>query len=540
MPVWDEVFDVVVMGSGAAGVSAAMAAQHRGVRTLVLERSDKLGGTSAVSGGVPWIPNNHHMHEVGTTDSREQALTYLRSLSLGKMDIELAETYVDEGPQVLRFIEDETQLKFRALKTPDYHPEHPGGTFGRSVSPGLFPGGELGELRPHLRSAPCFPLPVAMTDIDDGTNMLDPVVIGDRLAKGMVGTGMALMAGLIKGAVDKGVEFRRNARGRRLVIEDGAIVGIEVEQDGRMVRIGARRAVILASGGFEWNKDMATDLMGGPIEGPLSPPFNEGDGLIMAAEAQASMANAHEAWWMPMIRIPGDEYEGQQLNRMVVGERAAPGSIMVNRAGKRFVNEAHNYNDVGRSFRNFDPVAFDYPNLPAWIIIDATFLDKYPFGTRYPGDPVPAWLESAPTLRELAQKIGVDPDGLENTVGRFNENVARGEDPDFHRGRSVYDRHYGDPSREGALQSLGPIGQAPYYACRVYSGVLGTKGGPKINAKAEVVNVRGGRIPGLYAAGNVSGGFTGMAYPGAGATIGPGLVFGHIAGREAASSVNRF
>ncbi len=213
---------------------------------------------------------------------------------------------------------------------------------------------------------------------------------------------------------------------------------------------------------------------------------------------------------------------------------------MVNRAGKRFVNEAHNYNDVGRSFRNFDPVAFDYPNLPAWIILDSTFLDKYPFGTRYPGDPIPAWLESAPTLRELAEKIGVNPDGLEDTVTRFNANVERGEDPDFHRGRSKYDRHYGDPSREGALQSLGPIQQGPFYACRVYSGVLGTKGGPKINAKSEVVNVRGGRIPGLYAAGNVSGGFTGMAYPGAGATIGPGLVFGHIAGREAASSVNRF
>lgn len=540
MSAWDEVVDVIVVGSGAAGVSAAIAAQHHGVKTLVLERSDKFGGTSAVSGGVPWIPNNHHMHEVGTTDSREQALTYLRSLSIGGMDLQMAETYVDEAPGVLRFIEAETELTFRALKTPDYHPEHPGGTFGRSVSPSLFPAGELGDLRPHLRSAPCFPLPVTMADMDDGVDLLDPVIIGDRLAKGLVGTGMALMAGLIKGAVDKGVEFRRNVRGRRLVIEDGAVTGLEAEQDGRMVRIGARRAVILASGGFEWNEDLVQDMMGGAIEGPLSPPFNEGDGLIMAAEAQASMTNAREAWWMPMIRIPGDEYEGQQLNRMAVVERASPRSIIVNRAGRRFVNEAHNYNDVGRTFHNFDAVAFDYPNRPAWIIVDAGYLEKYQFGTRFPGDPVPGWLISAPTVRELAGKIEVDPDGLENTIARFNENVARGEDPDFGRGKSLYDLYYGDTSREGALKTLGPIDQAPYYACRIYAGALGTKGGPKINSKSEVVNVRGGRIPGLYAAGNVSGGFTGMAYPGAGATLGPGIVFGHIAGKEAASSVNRF
>jgi len=537
---WNEIVDVIVVGSGAAGVSAAIAAQHGGAEALVLERSDKYGGTSAVSGGVPWIPNNHHMHEVGVSDSRDAALTYLKALSTGGMDMDLAEVYVDEAPGVLRYIEENTELVFRSLKTPDYHPEHPGGTIGRSVSPALFPANELGEMRSQLRPAPCFPIPVTMADMDDGIDLLDPAIVGERLSKGLVGTGMALMAGLIKGAVDKGVQFRRNIRILRLVLEDGTVVGVEGEGPDGPVAIGARRAVILASGGFEWNPELVQENLRGPLEGPLSPPFNEGDGLIMAGEVGARIANSHEAWWMPMFKIPGDEYEGVQLNRLTVGERASPHSIMVNRKGKRFVNEAHNYSDVGRTMQNFDPVAFDHPNLPAYIIVDSDFMERYPFATRFPGDPIPAWLTSASTLQELAAKIEVDANGLEETVARFNIDAEAGRDTEFSRGESVYDRYYGDPTRDGTSKNLGPIARAPFYAARVYCGALGTKGGPKISAKAEVLNVRGGRIPGLYAAGNVSAGFTGMAYPGAGGTLGPGMVFGHIAGREAASSINRF
>lgn len=534
MSAWDEVVDVVIVGSGAAGLSAALSAQHCGVQTLVLERSDKIGGTSAVSGGTAWVPNNHRMSEIGHSDSREQALTYLRSLSLGAANMALAETFVDEGPGIFRFLEAETMVRFRSVRTPDYHPEHPGANVGRSISAELFPANELGELRAHLRSAPCFPLPITNMDVDDGVNILDPEIMGDRIARGLVGTGMALMAGLIKGAVDKGARIRRNVRVHRLVVERNVVVGVEAEESGRPLRIGARRAVILASGGFEWNGGLVRDLLSGPVDGALSPPFNEGDGLLMAMDVQAAVANTQEAWWMPMLRIPGEEYEGLQLNRLTVGERARPHSIMVNRAGKRFVNEAQNYNDVGRTLHNFDAMAFGFSNLPAWLIVDQDFLDKYPFGTRFPGDPIPAWLDSAPSLRELAGTIGVDADALEATVARFNEHASVGEDPDFGRGTSLYDLNYGDRSRNGGLQTLGPVARAPFYACRVYSGILGTKGGPKINEKAEVLSVRGNPIAGLYAAGNVCASFTGMAYPGAGATLGPGIVFGHIAGREAA------
>ena len=348
------------------------------------------------------------------------------------------------------------------------------------------------------------------------------------------------MGALIKGALDKGVEFRRNARARRLVIDAGKVIGLEYESGGQTRRIGARRAVILASGGFEWNESLVKDHVSGPIEAPLSPPSCVGDGLVMAMEAQAAVANTKEAAWMPSICIPGEVYDGQQLYRLTGGERANPRSIMVNRAGKRFVNEAHNYNDIGRAMHNFDAMAFDYPNLPAWIVVDHEFMERYHFGTRLPNDPIPIWMEAAETLHKLAIKIGVDPIGLEASVERFNSHARAGVDPDFGRGSSSYDMAFGDQSQDGAFQTLGPIERTPFYACRVYSGVLGTKGGPKINGRSEVIDVRGRAISGLYAAGNVSAGFTGMAYPGGGGSVGPAVVFGHIAGRNAAANDDRF
>jgi 3-oxosteroid 1-dehydrogenase len=535
---WNSVTDVIVVGSGASGMAAAISARHAEAQVTVLERTDKFGGTSAVSGGVPWIPNNHHMHEVGSSDSREQALTYLRSLALGRMDDLLIETFVDTAPQVLRFLEAETALRFRAIKLPDYHPEFPGGTIGRSVSPALFPAGELGELRSALRPSPAFPIPITMADFDDGVDLLDAAIIGERLAKDLVGTGNALMAGLLKAAIDGSISLIRGVRVRKLIMENGAVVGVEAEQGAERVRIGARRGVIIASGGFEWSTSLTRDLLRGPVDGPLSPPFNEGDGLLMAAEVGAALANTAEAWWMPMMQIPGEEYEGRQLNRLTSIERCGRGAITVNRAGKRFTNEAHNYNDIGRAFHNFDPVAFSYSNLPAWVIVHQGYLDRYPFLTHFPGDAIPRWLIQAPTLRELALKIDVSPIGLEETVARFNANAAKGEDPDFHRGESIYDQYYGDSKFTGAFRTLGSLDQPPFFACRIYSGVLGTKGGPKTNERAEVLNVRGTRIPGLYAAGNASASITGMSYPGAGATLGPGLTFGFIAGREAAATAS--
>ncbi len=492
-----------------------------------------------MSGGVPWIPCNHHMHEVGTSDSREAALTYMRRQSLGRMDDEMIETYVDQGADVIKFIEAQTDIRFRALKWPDYHPELPGGTFGRSLSAGLFPGNKLGDLRSRLRSSLTFPIPVSSNDLEDGVDIFDPAIIGDRLEKGLVGVGHALVAGLTASVVEKGVRILFGMRVQSLVMHEGAVTGVAGSKDGEPFEMRARRGVIIASGGFEWNSGLVKDLLRGPHEGAASPPDNEGDGLLMAAEAGAALANTDEAWWMPIMKIPGEEYDGNPAIRFAVTELTKPGSIMVNRKGQRFVNEACNYNDLGRSFFQFDPQTFDYPNREAWIIFHQAYLDKYPVLTRYPGDPLPNWMIQAATLSALAEQIGVDADGLERTVEQFNRSAREGSDPAFHRGESQYDRYHGDWSLDGALQTVGPLDQAPFYACRVYPGVLGTKGGPKISIRAEVQNLRGGNIPGLYAAGNAAASITGMAYPGAGGTIGPALVFGHIAGREAAVRTNR-
>lgn len=538
---WTLTTDVVVIGSGSAGLSAAISAQHNGADVLVLERSDKLGGTSAVSGGLPWIPNNDRMGDVGSSDSREEALTYLRRLSLGKNDDALCETFVDAAPGVIRFLEEETDLRFTALTIPDYHPEFEGGKVGRSMTAGVFPAGELADLRPALRMSPHFPIPVSLADVADGkASLLDPVVIADRMARDIVGTGHALMAGLIKAAKDRGIAMRRGVRARRLIIEDGVVVGLEAEENGETIRIGARRGVVIASGGFEWNERLVKDFIFGPAPAPLSPPFNEGDGLHMAIEAGAELANMSEAWYHATMRIPGEEYEGQQLNRLTSAERHSPGSIIVNRQGRRFVNEALSYHDVCHAMRALDPGSFQHPNQPAWVIIHHGYLEQYSFLTRMPGDPVPRWLTQGATLAELAGKIGVDPTGLEQTVARFNADAVRGEDPDFQRGQSAYDRYYGDQSREGAFKTLGPLDQGPFYACEIRVGAIGTRGGPRVNAHAEVLAGAGGIIPGLYAAGNAMASFTGMSYPGAGGTIGPALTFGHIAGRSAASGSNRF
>lgn len=538
---WDFETDVLVIGSGSAGLAAALSARDRGVDVTILERSDKLGGTSAVSGGLPWVPNNHHMAEIGASDSREEALAYLKRLSAGKADEELCETYVDTAPDVIKFLEDRTELEFVALDIPDYHSELEGGKTGRSLTARVFPAGGLGDLRPALRMSPHFPFPVSLADVTDGkVNLFDPQVIADRLERDLVGTGHALMAGLIKAANDKGIAFRLGVRAKRPVMEDGVVVGIEVEEGGATRRYGARRGVIIASGGFEWNDELLKDFVYGPTPAPISPPINEGDGLCIAIDAGAELGNMSETHYHASMRIPGEEYEGRQLNRLTSAERHSPGAIMVNGKGRRFVNEALSYHDVCLAMRAHDPQTFEFPNARAFVIVHGGYLEKYTFLTRMPGDPVPSWLTSAETPRELAAKIGVDPDGLEETIATFNANAAKGVDPEFGRGTNEYDRYYGDPDREGAFRTLGPLDTPPYYACEIRVGTIGTRGGPRVNSQAQVLAKGGGIVPGLFAAGNAMAAFFGMSYPGAGGTIGPALTFGYIAGQTAAGGSNRF
>ena len=534
---WDLETDLLVIGSGGAGLTGAIVAHDRGAKVLVLEKSGKVGGTTAVSGGVLWIPNNHHMPEVDIDDSREDALTYMKRLSDGRSDEALIEAYIDTAPQMIRYLEDKTPLQFSSLKRyPDYHPEFEGGRpGGRSLDPGLFNTHELGEWADRLRRSPVFgPVPMTVGEATDWGVFSKPLSLpyaklAQRYKDGLVCYGGALMGPLLAACLERGIEPRLETPAHSLVVEDGRVLGAEAESPGGSLRIKARKGVLLASGGFEWNKEICAAFLGGPLTHPNSPPFNDGDGLKMAMGVGAKLANMNEAWWCPSVVIPGEEYEQRQLNRGDFAIRSMPHSIMVNRKGQRFVNEAHNYNDMAKAFSVFDPVDYERTNLPCWLVFDQNYLEKYALITVVPGMPAPEWISTAPTLEALADQLGIDPVGLKGSVERFNQFARDGVDQDFRRGESLYDHFYGDPEHQ-PNPNLGVIEKGPFFALEVHPGAIGTKGGPVVNSNAQVLNISNEVVEGLYAAGNVMAGITGPGYPGAGSTIGTAMTWGYIAG----------
>jgi succinate dehydrogenase/fumarate reductase flavoprotein subunit len=532
--------DVLVIGTGGAGLAAALTAHHGGARVLIVDKANRVGGTTAVSGGVLWVPNNHHMKEVGIPDSRTEALGYVARLSDGRSDPTLIETYLEQAPNMLKFIEECTPIKFKALpKYPDYHPEFDGGKpGGRSLDPGLFDTNQLGPWKDKLRRSPVFGMTaMSVAEATEWGVFSNPTklpfgLLGKRFSQGMVCYGGALVGGLLKGLLDRGVEPMLEVAARELLVENDRVVGLKAERAGEQITISAKRGVILASGGFEWNRQLTAQFLGGQLTHPNSPPGNDGDGLKMMMALGADLGNMSEAWWCPSLMIPGEEYDGKQLNRGDFATRSLPHSIVVNRKGKRFVNEAQNYNDMMKPFFNFDPVNYDRPNLPAWVILDQNYLEKYVLLTMIPGMPIPDWIPRAPSLAELATKMGIDPEGLTETVARFNQFAVTGVDLDFRRGESTYDHFYGDPAH-APNPNLGALTKPPFYALQIYPGAIGTKGGARVNARAQVLHVSGLPIPGLYAAGNVMAGITGAGYPGAGSTIGTAMTFGYIAGLDA-------
>ena len=535
---WDLEVDVAVLGSGASATTAAILAADSGVEVALLERAESVGGTTAISGGVLWLPNNHHMAEAGIEDSREDALAYLNSLSLGMMDGELVETLIDTGPEMLRYMEENTPVSLHVFEGyPDYHPENPGGKpeGGRSLDNDLFPFEELGPWADRINHQPdAVFFPATMLEID--TKRIDdvpPDVMEERRSRDMRSTGQALAGSLIKGCLDREIPVHTATRARELILdENDAVVGVRAERDGAAYFVKARKAVVIATGGFEWNEELVRAFLRGPMTAPTSTPENEGDGLLMAMGAGAALGNMSEAWWIPGIHVPGDEMRGRTFARLILAERTWPRSIIVNRKGRRFMNEAANYNAVGHTFHTFDPNSFEFINLPAWLIVDSQY--QPPIARHQVGPDAPDWIRRADTLAELAAQIEVDADGLEETVARFNEGVANGHDPEFERGVSAYDSYNGDRWEKAPFTTLGPIDTPPYYAAQIESGALGTKGGPKTNTKAQVLRATGGVIPGLYAVGNAMAGATAMVYGGAGGTLGPGMTFGYIAGKSAA------
>jgi len=535
-------WDLVVLGSGAAGLSAAVTAAHGGCRVLVLEKADELGGTTAWSGGNVWVPNNPHAAEIGVEDSEDEAVEYLLSLSRGLMDPDLVRAFVRSGREMVAFMDDVADMRFFAYRDyPDYHAERPGGKAhgGRTLEAELFSFQDLGEWAHRVTVSPYYRRHQMMLETPTGSAV--PRVVPEeewarRAERDERGMGQALVGRLLRAALDLGVEFRTGTRGEELVRDpSGRVTGVVVSTaDGRDT-VEADRGVVLATGGFEWDERLRRAFLRGPLTHPVTVPTNEGDGLRMAMRIGAMLGNMREAWWTTVTELP----EGiNRMNRfMLSGDRSRPRSIMVNRQGRRFANESTNYNAFGGAFHQEDTVAFDYANLPCWLVFDQGYLERFgTVGHPAPG-PAPEWVAAAPTLRELADRVGIDPEGLERTVEEWNANVAQGRDPHFHRGEFAHDRWWGDPSRKGTIEaSLGPLDRGPFYAIPVHIGALGTKGGPQIDEAARVLSIDGDVIPGLYAAGNVMASPFGMTYGGAGGTLGPAMTAGYLAGRHVAGS----
>ncbi len=538
---WDLETEVLVIGTGAAGLTAAILAKDNGAKVTVIERTEKVGGTTAVSGGGIWVPDSHLMKEKGIKDSKEEAFTYCKRLSGGKASDELIKRYLDIAPVMLKYITDNTPLQFEVTVLSDYHPEFEGAKDGdnsRTLGPILYDTNELGECQAKLRVSPTMSMPMTFNESREWKPTCTPEkvpweLVGERLGNGITAWGGGLLAPLYKACLDRDLDPIVNTRALELVIEDGNVIGALAQQDGKDIAIGASKGVILACGGFEWNDELKTDFLPGIVSHPCSPPINEGDALKMAASAGAALGNMSEHWgWISAI-IPGEESEGIQLNRGIIYERSMPHCIIVNRKGKRFVNEAAAYNDMFKPFWAVDENTLEYVNLPAWCIFDQQYKDKYPFLTAMPRENVPDWIIQADTLEELAEKIGVDTEGLKDTVETFNGYAKKGVDPDFDRGKSIYDHYWADERHEPS-PTLGTIEKSKFYAAEMLCGSLGTKGGPKTDLDGQVMNAYGKPISGLYAAGNAMASVAGGSYFGGGATIGPAMVFGYLAGIHAA------
>ena len=515
---------VVVVGSGAAGLAAAVAAREGGAEVTLLERGAAAGGTTALSGGVAWLPGNHRAAEVGMDDSPAEAREYLRSLALGDVDEGLVDVFCEDAARVGRELEDAGGLRWHALPYPDYHAERPGGKLGgRPLEPG--PVAPDAQIAPLVREAPNVLGPVTYAELAAGS--VDRAEVEERRSRGILTLGRALVAALLGAVVRAGAEVRTRARARRLVVEDGAVVGVATDEG---VVPGQ---VILAGGGFERDPALVRAFLRGPMTAPAGVPECDGDCLRMAMAAGAALGNMSEAWWCPALSVPGERLDGAPRYRLVLTERARPGSLMVDGRARRFVDEAANYNDVGRSLHDFDAARFTFPRASTWLVFDAEYRARYSLGPLERGGPDPDWVARGDDLGDLAEAIGAPPGALATTVARFNASAAAGVDEDFGRGAYAYDRFIGDARAEHP--TLRPLGGGPYFAVRVLPGCLGTKGGPRTDDRGRVLAADGGEpLPGLYAAGNAAASPFGMAYPGAGGTIGPALVFGYRAGEAAA------
>ena len=518
-------YDVVVVGSGASGLTAALAASSTGASVAILEKGKMFGGSSSLSGGQLWIPNNSLAKQFGIADSKRMASRYLTRLAGGKASRSLIESYVDGSPKALEFVMDSSPLAPTLRENePDYHPEWDGGMKGgRTLDPGLFDGKSLGSEYRSILHNPQYHLPggLHMTSLE-----FEMVMRGEKVPEleqrrpSMLALGEALVGALRKGTISAGVPLFLGHKVLGLVKDGARVSGVEVMAPKGKKKVAAKKAVILAAGGFEWNERMKRQRLYAPSEGSAGALTNTGDGIVMGMKVGAATALMDEAWWFTLIQRPGEK-----RGWLSTSERTLPGSIIVNPEGKRFADEAMNYLDLTKEM-------LVGRNVPAHLVFDSAYLSKYPVaGEKFKR--APRWFGRGPTISALAKKLRIDGASLEATVAEFNRNAVRGVDPLFHRGESRYDRHWGDPS--APHPTLGPITEPPFYGVRMLAGDIGTKGGVVTDVNGRVMDGKGSAIEGLYSAGNNAATVMGTGYAGSGATLGPAITFGYLAGIHAAS-----
>jgi 3-oxosteroid 1-dehydrogenase len=565
VPSMSETYDVIVAGSGSAGMMAAVRANELGLKVLVVEKAHKIGGTSATSGGVVWIPN----HGLGTSDSREDALRYINSVATGPVRQDRIEAFVDTGPKMIRYLQ-QIGMKPLFMPWPDYFPEKPGSRADRSVVFPLFDGRRLGKLFPLIREQfTRFKLLNRYSmDFDDANTILARGPGWIRIILRLIARywldvstrrltrrdrwfslGASLIAPLVQRLAERNVEIRLGAAVRTLIWENGRVAGVETQRFGRTETIRARHGVIVCAGGFEWNQALRERFFTIPGNTRLSSSpeeANRGEVLEAGMAIGAATEFTETGWWVPTMSVPLPTASNFEEIHQAVFDVGRPHSVCVNRNGDRFIDEACGYDRFGNGM--MEDQLKTGANTPCWLVFDATFRHKFPAGGIMPMAimpdrkiPVDWWdhyVFKADTVAELARKIEIDPAKLEAVVGRMNEYAKTGVDPEFGRGDNIYDRNFGDLTVK-PNPCLGPIGKAPFYAIPIGLGDLGTKGGLKADAKARVLDQAGDVIPGLYAAGNASGSPFGNAYPGAGGTIGPAMVFGYIAAGDIAEQAKR-
>ncbi|TFD54452.1 FAD-binding protein [Cryobacterium frigoriphilum] len=528
-------FEVIVVGSGAGALTAAATAAHEGKSVLVVEKSALLGGTSAVSGGMLWIAANHLAREAGIDDSPADAARYVRAVSRGRGRDELFDAAITHGDDMLRYTSEQLGLVYLLLDNfPDYRMDLPGAQDGgRTVEPALYDAATgLGTLRQHVRTDGRLPFTMQEYEGWGAFTNFPWDDLAARDAAGEVAKGQALVGMLLASCLRDGVTLAVDARAERLVQTSGAVCGVVI--DGRTFT--ATTGVVLACGGFEWNRPLADGLLQSRLHVVCSPPSNTGDGLTMAQRIGAQVGGTREAWWAPMSVIPGDLRDGEQVGTLLRFERQGPGSIMVNQHGQRFANESQNYNDLARSLHSWDSAAGTPLNTPVHVVFDQSFLERYGVLSHRSGQGTPDWLVEGATLADLAAKLSVPADALQATIDRFNHFAVLGQDPDFGRGESRYDTYWGDAKNSYPNPSLGPLTTGPYYALAVVNGAFGTSGGVSTDGLGRVLDLDNEPIPGLFAAGNTTESAYGAGYPGAGATLGPLMTMGYLTGRTLAGA----